>query len=53
MTAWRTDKPPQDLYVWVWFGTVQVMAYWSGRTWRDAATGAVLRDVTHWRAVEA
>lgn len=49
VNEWRTDKPPKHLHVYVWWGVVAVEAYWTGAVWRDVATYAVLRDVTHWR----
>jgi len=49
VNVWRTDKPPKHLYVWVWWGCVEVQAYWTGKGWRDVATYAILYDVTHWR----
>ena len=50
--AWHTDKPPKHLYVWVWWQCVQMMAYWTGKVWRAVDTGAILNDITHWRALE-
>jgi hypothetical protein len=51
MTAntWQTGTPPKHRHVWAWWGVVEVRAFWTGKVWRDVATYAVLRDVTHWR----
>jgi hypothetical protein len=50
VNTWHTTvtKPPKDKHVWVWWG-VEVQAYWTGKVWRDVATGKVLQGVEWWR----
>lgn len=51
MNNWRTDKPQQGKFVYVWGNcTDTVKAYWSGKVWRNEA-GQVVWDVTHWREI--
>ena len=50
---WHDTKPPKDKHALVWVGAEERRAYWTGKLWRDVLTGKVLRDVTHWREVDA
>ena len=46
---WQAGTPPKHKHVWAWWNVVEVRAFWTGQVWRDVATYAILRGVTHWR----
>jgi hypothetical protein len=46
---WRTDAPPLNVLVVVWWwGEGNVVAAWDGTHWRDEQRRKLRPPVTHW-----
>lgn len=45
--AWRTDSPPQNHVVEVWYLSAVILAVWRGDWFTPE--GQQLTEVTHWR----
>lgn len=45
---WRSDAPPVNRVVEVWYINTVMLAVWDGAGWRTTE-GAALGGVSHWR----
>jgi hypothetical protein len=50
--GWRSDAPPVNRVVEVWYVNTVILAVWDGQGWRTSE-GMALRDVSHWRVSRA
>lgn len=46
------SKPDADITVLLWLDDEWCSGWWDGQEWRDAASGGVVRLVTHYADVE-
>lgn len=49
MNAWHTEVPDLGTIAWVWYNTLELLAFWTGKQWMTLDSREVLRGVTHWR----
>ena len=45
---WRSDAPPKDRVVEIWYVNTVILAVWGGDCWRTTE-GTELSGVSHWR----
>ena len=50
-SAWRSDTPPTNRVLEVWFYNAPILATFDGHLWRTC-DGAELPGVTHWRVAK-
>ena len=49
MRQWRTDTPPTNKPVEVWYWNAVMLAYYDGKVWRTLDSRLELGGVTQWR----
>lgn len=47
-SKWSSEPAPVGVVVEIWYGICALDAIWDGKVWREAQSGFILTDVTHW-----
>ncbi len=48
MNGWKTEQPPVNHVVEVWYYNAIILAVWDGKRWKTV-DGALIDGISHWR----